>query len=282
MRIATIRHGGATTAAVVLDGDLVAPITGTTSALDVVGDTPDRIAEQLDAMRLALADVQLLAPIPNPVRNLFCTGWNYLAHFDEGRDRRPDRELPDVPAYFTKATTTVIGPTDDIPLHAALTEKLDWEAELAVVIGVGGRDIPEAEALQHVFGYMVSNDVSARNLQRDHGGQWFKGKSLDGTCPTGPWIVTGDELGDPQTLEVSCAVDGETVQSSGTDRMIFPVARLISVLSQGLTLLPGDILLTGTPDGVGNSRTPPRYLAGGAVLTTTISGIGTITNRVGP
>jgi 2,4-diketo-3-deoxy-L-fuconate hydrolase len=282
MRVATIRHRGATIAAVVLDGDVVAPVSGTTSAADLVGDTLALTADRIGTERIALVDVELLAPIPHPVRNLFCTGWNYLSHFDEGRDRRPDRDLPDVPAYFTKATTTVIGPHAEIPLHAGLTEKLDWEAELAVVIGIGGRDIPESSALDHVFGYTVSNDVSARDLQRNHGGQWFKGKSLDGTCPMGPWIVTADEIGDPQTLEVSCAVDGETVQLSGTDRMIFPVARLISVLSQGLTLLPGDILLTGTPEGVGNSRTPPRYLGAGAVLATTITGIGTLTNRVAP
>jgi 2-keto-4-pentenoate hydratase/2-oxohepta-3-ene-1,7-dioic acid hydratase in catechol pathway len=231
---------------------------------------------------LPLGDLQLLAPL-TPRRNLLCIGWNYRAHFEEGKGMRGAKgpeAPPEHPTLFTKASGAAAGPTDDIPLHEGVTAKLDWEAELAVVIGRRGVDIAEADALDHVFGYMAANDVSARDLQHRHGGQWFKGKSLDRCCPLGPWVVTRDEIPDPQTLDVTCRVNGVVKQSANTQQQMFGVARLISILSQGMTLMPGDVILTGTPEGVGNSRTPPEYLAHGDVMETEIAGIGVLRNRI--
>lgn len=228
----------------------------------------------------SLGELTLRAPIPEPRRNVFCVGWNYLPHFEEG-NRDGDRELPDHPTFFTKASTTVIGSGEEIPLDPAFTEKLDYEAELAVVIGRSGRNIPAGEALDHVFGYAAANDVSARDAQKRHGGQWFKGKSMDGGCPIGPWIVPPDEIPDPQDLSIRSHVNGVEKQSSSTRSMYFPVVRIIEELSLGMTLLPGDIILTGTPEGVGVWREPPEFLGPGDEVTVTISGIGELVNRVG-
>jgi 2-keto-4-pentenoate hydratase/2-oxohepta-3-ene-1,7-dioic acid hydratase in catechol pathway len=230
----------------------------------------------------AVAEVELRAPIPHPRRNVFCMGWNYQTHFEEGLGRRGDRQedLPEYPTFFDKPTTTVIGPYDDIPFDPNFSEKMDYEAELAVVIGRAGRSIPATEALDHVFGYTLADDVTARDVQRRHGGQWLKGKGMDGSCPLGPWIVTADEIRDPQDLPVQCHVNGVQKQDSNTRFMVFPVARLIAELSLAMTLLPGDILLTGTPEGVGYARTPPEYLSPGDEVKVTIPDIGSITNRV--
>jgi 2,4-didehydro-3-deoxy-L-rhamnonate hydrolase len=230
-----------------------------------------------------LDPTRLAAPIEPVQRNVFCVGWNYLAHLEEGKGFRGSaaaQDIPERPAFFTKATRAVIVPFDSIDAHAAITETLDWEVELAVVIGRDGRDISEADAPGHVLGYTVANDVSARNVQRGHGGQWFRGKSLDATCPVGPWIVTPDELGDLASLGIRCRVNGEEVQSAVLGDMHFAVPALISELSRGLTLLAGDVILTGTPPGVGFARTPPRYLAAGDVVESEIDGIGTIRNEV--
>jgi 2-keto-4-pentenoate hydratase/2-oxohepta-3-ene-1,7-dioic acid hydratase in catechol pathway len=229
-----------------------------------------------------IGEVKLEAPIPDPRRNLFCVGWNYLPHFDEGRGRRQDQEqdLPEYPTFFTKATTTVAGPENDIPFDAAFSEKIDYEAELAVVIGRQGRSIPVEEAMDYVFGYMAANDVTARDVQRRHGGQWFKGKSMDHSCPMGPWIIVAEEVSDPQNLAMQCHVNGVEKQSSSTKHMYFSVAELISELSLGMTLLPGDILLTGTPEGVGQWREPPEFLSPGDEVTVAVSGIGKLTNKV--
>jgi 2,4-didehydro-3-deoxy-L-rhamnonate hydrolase len=229
-----------------------------------------------------VSEVELRAPIPSPRRNVFCMGWNYLTHFEEGQGRRGDEqeELPEYPTFFDKPTTAVIGPYDGIPFDPDFSEKMDYEAELAVVIGRGGRSIPAAEAMDHIFGYTLANDVTARDVQRRHGGQWLKGKGMDGSCPLGPWIVTADEIADPQDLPVHCDVNGVRKQDSNTRFMVFPIARLIEELSLAMTLLPGDILLTGTPEGVGYARTPPEYLSPGDEVTVTIPDIGRITNRV--
>ncbi len=229
-----------------------------------------------------LASVRLLAPIPRPRRNVFCVGWNYVEHFREGESIRATRQdLPAHPTFFTKTVTAVNGPYDRIPLHAEVTQKLDWEVELGVIIGRGGRDITEANAMKHVFGYTVVNDVSAREVQRQHGQQWFKGKSLDGLCPMGPWIVTADELKDPADLRVTTRVNGAVKQDSSTRHMYFKIPRIIAELSAGLTLEPGDVISTGTPEGVGQARTPPEFLKAGDVLETEIAGIGMLRNRIG-
>ena len=230
----------------------------------------------------AIAEVELRAPIPHPRRNVFCMGWNYLTHFEEGQGKRGDQqeELPEYPTFFDKPTTTVIGPRDDIPFDPAFSEKIDYEAELAIVIGRAGRSIHAAEATDHIFGYTLANDVTARDVQRRHGGQWLKGKGMDGSCPIGPWILTSDEIPDPQDLPLLCHVNGVQKQNSNTRFMVFSIATLIEELSLAMTLLPGDILLTGTPEGVGYARNPPEYLRPGDEVTVTIPAIGSISNRV--
>ncbi len=230
---------------------------------------------------LPLASVRLMAPLPEPRRNIFCIGMNYRAHAAESlRAKGLPVKMPEVPVFFTKATTTVNGPYDDIPFDAGVSAQIDWEVELGVVIGRKGKNIPREQAMDYVFGYTVINDVSARDLQNSHGGQFFKGKSLDGACPMGPWIVTKDEVPDPHALRLCCRVNGVTKQDSHTGDMIFDIPTLIAWLSRGLTLLPGDVIATGTPSGVGFARTPPEFLRPGDVVECEVEGIGTLRNRV--
>ena len=220
------------------------------------------------------------APIPRPPKNVFCVGRNYASHAQESAlARGTEVKLPEVPMFFTKAPTTVIGPYDTIPWDRTTTQQVDWEAELGVIIGVAGCNISRARALEHVFGYTIVNDVTARDLQQRHG-QFFKGKSLDGFCPIGPCVVTADEFGDPHAKAVGLRVNGVAKQQGNTRDMIFPIDVLIESLSHGLTLEPGDILATGTPDGVGFARTPPEFLGDGDVMDTDVEGIGTMRNRV--
>jgi 2-keto-4-pentenoate hydratase/2-oxohepta-3-ene-1,7-dioic acid hydratase in catechol pathway len=228
-----------------------------------------------------LADVKLLAPIPRPTKNVFCVGWNYLPHFEEGAKKlHDDRKLPDHPVFFSKVPTTVNGPYDSIPFDPAISTSLDWEVELGVIMGPGGKNIAEADAMRHVWGYTVINDLSWRDVQRRHGGQWHKGKSLDGTCPMGPCIVTADAL-QWDALRVTCKVNGAVKQDSNTRHLFFKLPRLIAELSAGMTLEPGDIISTGTPEGVGYARTPPEFLALGDLLETEVEGIGVLRNPVG-
>ena len=220
------------------------------------------------------------APIPRPGKNVFCLGRNYVAHAEEAaRARGQEVKIPTIPVIFTKAPTTVTGPFDDILVDRAVTQQVDWEVELGAIIGKTGRNIPKSDALSHVFGYTVINDVSARDLQQQHM-QWFKGKSLDGFCPMGPLVVTADEFGDPQTKQLQLRVNGVTKQDASTAKMIFAVDVIIEWLSKGLTLEAGDIIATGTPEGVGMGRTPQEFLANGDVLETEVEGIGTLRNRI--
>jgi 2-keto-4-pentenoate hydratase/2-oxohepta-3-ene-1,7-dioic acid hydratase in catechol pathway len=181
--------------------------------------------------------------------------------------------------FFSKAPTAVNGPFDVVPFDASISTSLDWEVELGVIIGKGGKNISEADAMSHIFGYTVVNDVTWRDLQRRHGGQWHKGKSLDGTCPMGPCIVTADSI-DPTNLRVTCRVSGVVKQDSSTRYLYFKIPRLIQELSLGMTLEPGDILSTGTPEGVGFARTPPEFLKPGDLLETEIEGIGVMRNPI--
>ncbi len=235
-------------------------------------------AQALARASMPLADARLLAPIPRPPRNIVCVGLNYAAHAAESRSTQG---VPEHPVYFAKPSSTVIGPEAEVPLHAHVSRRVDWEVELVVVIGGGGRDIAEDAALERVFGYTVGNDITARDLQKRHQ-QWYKGKGLDGFCPLGPYIVTRDELPDPQDLHISLRVNGETKQDAHTGDMLFGVAKLVAVLSLGMTLLPGDLLMTGTPAGVGFARTPPEYLQAGDVIEAEIDGIGLLRNRMAP
>jgi len=229
----------------------------------------------------AIDQVRLLAPIPNPTRNVYAVGWNYLEHFKEGEAMRlKQADLPEHPVFFTKGVHTVNGPYDPIPFDARVSDKIDWEGELAVIIGKKGKNIPEAEAMSHVFGYAVINDTTARDVQqKKHGGQWFKGKSLDGHGPIGPWIIPANEL-DPAKLHLITRVNGVVKQDASTEQMYFKVPRIISELSLGLTLEPGDIIATGTPPGVGGARNPPEFLKPGDVMETEIVEIGLIRNVI--
>lgn len=255
------------------------------SMLDLIARW-DQLRDEIshvDGPRTPLDHAVLLPPIPQPPRNLFCVGWNYPAHFDEGRDgsSRTVEEYPKHPTFFTKATTTVLGPHAPIPLHGRISAELDWEVELGVVVAEGGRDMTDVSARQAIFGYFVANDVSARDVQFRHGGQWFKGKSLDGTCPIGPWIVTADEIDLDEPLEITCRVNGAVKQRALISDMAFPVPEILRRLSEGMTLIPGDLILTGTPPGVGFSREPSEFLREGDVVESEIEGIGLLRNRVG-
>jgi 2-keto-4-pentenoate hydratase/2-oxohepta-3-ene-1,7-dioic acid hydratase in catechol pathway len=300
MRLATAAtERGGVSAAVLADGRLVdlaaaaaqaggchpALAAGTLQALIAAGPAALADARALlagasagrhDAAILP-AGTALLAPLPRPAKNVFCVGRNYAEHIAEGaRAQNTQIAATEVPVFFTKPPTAVIGPGADIPIFAHVSEKIDYEVELAVVIGTAGRDIPPERALQHVFGYTILNDVTARDLQRRHGGQWFKGKGLDGSAP----MVTADAFGDPAACALRLSVNGELRQDGRTADMIFDIPTLIAALSAGLTLEPGDIIATGTPSGVGYAMDPPRYLRDGDSVACEIDGIGRLVNRV--
>ena len=231
---------------------------------------------------IPLSQVQKLAPIPVLLRNAFCVGRNYVDHIKEGvtaRAMKWDEKLPEAPQFFTKATHSVIGPGAEVRLDTKLTQKLDYEVELAVVIGKTGRDICVENAYDFVFGYTVANDVTARDLQRRHE-QWFKGKSLDTTLPLGPCIVNRDAIGDPRSLELSMSVNGQERQRARVEQMIFNIPTIIAQLSAGMTLEPGDIIATGTPSGVGFAMTPPQFLHDGDEMLARIDRIGELRNRI--
>jgi len=228
---------------------------------------------------LPLAEARLLAPLPRPRRNLWCVGRNYHAHAKElsasvfkDNDANPESW----PIVFTKVPECVVGPHDEVLLPAGVSSQIDYEAELAVVIGKGGKNIPRARALEHVFGYTVVNDVTARDVQMRHQ-QWDMGKSFDTFCPMGPWIATADEFDGTRT-RVRCWVNGELRQDGPTENMIFDIPFLIETISRGITLYPGDVIATGTPAGVGMGMQPPRYLAAGDVVRVEVEGLGVIEN----
>ena len=227
------------------------------------------------------AETPLLAPIPRPLKNVFCVGRNYVDHIAEGARAQNRRvEVTEVPVFFTKPPTAMIGTAADIPYWPHLSNSTDYEVELAVIIGKPGLNIRCKDAMDHVFGYTILNDITARDLQRRHGGQYFKGKGLDGSCPMGPVVVAKDALHDPHNIGLRSHVNGEVRQNSTTSAMIFDIPSLIASLSEGLTLEPGDILATGTPSGVGYAMTPPRFLTDGDRVTCEIDGIGQLVNTV--
>jgi len=227
-----------------------------------------------------LSTVKLQAPIPVPRKNVFCVGRNYKLHIDEGaRARGVPPSYPSVPEFFTKGSNTVIGHEAEIRLDSTVTQKLDYEVELAFVIGVECRDVSASDAGHVIFGYTVLNDVTARDLQMAHG-QWFKGKSLDTYCPIGPVIVTADEFGPPSGRALSLRVNGDLRQSSSTDDMLFDCAAIVESLSAGMTLMPGDIVTTGTPSGVGLGMSPQVWLQDGDVVEAEVEGIGILRNTV--
>lgn len=284
MRYTTCRYRGAERIGLV-EGDkvwLFGPDTGDMLALiqrlaDDLGANP-----RIDAS-VALAEVELLSPLRRFRRDILCTGWNYWEHFEESRGKREGQDVdrPAAPTFFTKGPDTAIGPTDAIAYDPHISAKWDYEVELGLVIGKTGRSIPRSDALSHVFGYFIANDVSQRDLQRRHGGQWLKGKSIDGTMPMGPVIVTPDELDLPQ-LRLQCSVNGQVLQDALVKQMAFPIEELIAELSFGMTLHAGDVLITGTPSGIGNAREPQIFLKEGDEVVSRCEGLGELRNMLAP
>jgi len=281
MKLAAIIHEGRTLPAVV-SGGRAHPLPGSPDApdsLDAIVADPERWLPWLEAYAaapgpgLALADVRLDAPLRRPAK-IVAVGLNYADHAAEG-----NVSLPAEPLVFTKFPSSIIGPREPITWDTALTDAVDYEAELAVVIGRRARNVSVDAALGHVFGYTCLNDISARDLQFGDG-QWVRGKSLDTFCPVGPWIVTAHEIPDPQSLAIECEVSGEVLQSASTADMIFGVADLIARLSRSFTLEPGDLIATGTPPGVGYFREPQRLLRNGDEVVVRIGGIGELRNPI--
>ena len=263
------------------DLGLVTPLDGFDDMVDLIrsGAIPAATGASIP-----LSQVEILAPIPRPPRNVFCVGKNYREHAkefaDSGFDASSKEVVPEAPVVFTKPPSAVIGPGIPIPAHLDPTGSTDYEGELAVVIGQGGRGIARADALSHVFGYTIVNDVTARTLQHTHR-QWVLGKGIDGFCPMGPAILTADEVPDPTLLRVVTHVNGEKRQDAPVADLIFDIPTLIETISRGITLEPGDVIATGTPVGVGIGFSPPRYLAAGDVVRVEVEGIGVLENPVG-
>ncbi|MBB6217211.1 2-keto-4-pentenoate hydratase/2-oxohepta-3-ene-1,7-dioic acid hydratase in catechol pathway [Anaerosolibacter carboniphilus] len=229
---------------------------------------------------IACSEVKIKAPIPYPRRNIFCLGKNYLDHAKEvGTVLGDQEEIPKAPIYFSKVAAPAIADGDFIDSHPGIAQKLDYEVELAVVIGKEGKNIPVEAAEEYIFGYTILNDVSERGLQKLHG-QWHKGKSLDTFCPMGPYLVHKSQIPFPVELEIACHVNGELRQHSNTRNLIFDIPQIIHDLSKGMTLKPGDIIATGTPAGVGMGFKPFKFLNPGDVVTCSIEKLGTLTNQV--
>jgi 2-keto-4-pentenoate hydratase/2-oxohepta-3-ene-1,7-dioic acid hydratase in catechol pathway len=284
MKLLMFRHDGGRRLGALRPGDEDEVVDLSAVAKDVLAviDAGERGLEQAQKAAksagrgLRLKDVTLLPPIENPRGNVIAIGRNYQKHAEETAgdgDVKP-------PTIFTKAITSITGPYDDIPIDAAVSEEIDWEVELGVVIGESGANIARSDAMKHVFGYFVLNDVSARDIQSGWGGQYFKGKSLDRSCPTGPWVVTKDDVPDPGNLGLRLTVNGVLKQEGSTRDMIHPVDSIIEWASKGMTLPSGTLIATGTPDGVGFARKPPEFLHPGDLMETEVSGIGLLRNRM--
>ncbi|MGO2579101.1 MAG: fumarylacetoacetate hydrolase family protein [Halomonas sp.] len=237
-------------------------------------------SEQFSQSNIELCETNILPPV-RVTKNIYCVGRNYRDHIIEGNiaNGRPANKFPEAIEFFSKPPTTVVGHGANICRHAKLTNSLDYEVELAIVIGKRGVNIKRADALDHVFGYTIINDITARDLQKRHG-QWLKGKSLDTTCPMGPVVVHHSVVDNPNQLNIGLAVNDEERQNESTSSMIFSIETIIEQLSAGLTLEPGDIIATGTPKGVGFAMSPPRCLEVGDVVSAWVEGIGTLTNKI--
>jgi 2-keto-4-pentenoate hydratase/2-oxohepta-3-ene-1,7-dioic acid hydratase in catechol pathway len=288
MRIATIEVNNASRVVIVDDAgenywdiaNLMPQFSG--DMLDLIKAMPEP-ASQLKPVGPGqpLAGIRLKAPLGRLDRNLFLVGKNYHEHAKEFSSSGFDSSaqvVPSAPNVFTKPASAIVGPHDDIDSHPEVTQQMDYEAELAVIIGKGGRGIRKEDAYSHIWGYTVVNDVTARDLQKLHG-QWFMGKSLDTFCPMGPWIVTADAI-DPTNTRVQCWVNDEPRQDANTADLIFDIPTLIATISAGIELKPGDVIVTGTPVGVGIGFKPPKFLKAGDVVRISIEGIGTIENTV--
>jgi 2-keto-4-pentenoate hydratase/2-oxohepta-3-ene-1,7-dioic acid hydratase in catechol pathway len=282
MRFATIEHQGKTiVASVDKAGEKATPV-----SVSDINDLFKGTAAKPTGPAIALSAVKLKAPVPLPLRNIMCVGKNYHEHakefsasgFDSSSTSAADA-IPTAPIIFTKVPQSVIGPDEPIRYPVGVSDQLDYEAELAVIIGKGGRGITKADALKHVWGYTIVNDVTARDLQGRHK-QWFLGKSMDTFAPMGPWCVSADEV-DLATAGIRCWVNGELRQNAKIVDLIFDIPTLIATISAGITLMPGDIIATGTPAGVGIGFKPPKFLKKGDVVAMEVDGIGRLSNPIG-
>ena len=286
MKLITYRQNGAEhVGALTADGGGVLPLPvpdmNTLIETMTLTDLRSAVTAAERGSALALSDVELLAPIPRPRQDVLCLGMNYLAHAEEAARYSADafrKERP-VAVYFSKRVSEAGKPDGVIPRHAGLTDRLDYEAELAVVLGRTARNVKAADAADCIFGYTVLNDVSARDLQTGHK-QWYFGKSLDGATPMGPVLVTADEIAYPPALEITCRVNGELRQQSNTSLLITSIGQILEELTAGMTLLPGTIIATGTPAGVGMGFDPPKFLQSGDVVECAIEGIGALRSTV--
>jgi 2,4-diketo-3-deoxy-L-fuconate hydrolase len=273
MKLVTYSMGsGAPKVGYIEDGEIQPLGDGSLLEHIVHGRSPDRRPSEAGET-VALEEASLHPPIARPEK-IVAIGLNYEDHAAE-----TGAEIPDKPVVFTKYPNTIIGPGAPIRIPP-ITEQVDYEAELAVIIGRRAKNVSEPEALDYVFGYTNANDVSARDLQFSEGGQWTRSKSIDTFLPLGPYVATRDEIPDPQDLFIRAILNGETVQDGTTSRMIFSVAELVSFLSQGMTLEPGDVIITGTPPGVGMARDPQLWMKPGDEVSIEIEGLGTLTNPV--
>lgn len=285
MRVLTVNDSGMLRAAILNDDDEVVLLDALEfpSVLDLIESGPvgwARLSDYATGTSVGtLGEVDLAPPIGRPPRNMFCVGINYRSHWDEGD--RAGMDAPQAPVFFTKPWTCLVPHGATVQIDPKATKKVDWEAEIAVVIGTGGRNIPVERGLDHVFGFVLANDISARDLQLGNGpsSQWFKGKSLDGFCPMGPYIVTRDAISDPGSIDVTLRVNGEVKQEFSTKQMIHSFSAIIAHLSLGMTLLPGDVILTGTGNGVGHWQKPPQFLGDGDVVEMTSNFLGRLSFR---
>lgn len=266
MRLATIRRAGGATQAARVEGDVLVPV----AARDAVTALVDGAPNDVDAEPIAVDEADVAPLVPRPAK-IICLGLNYETHIAEMGRQRPEH-----PTCFAKFAVALIGARDDIVLPAA-SSRPDYEAELAVVIGRAARHVDVAAAAAAIAGYTVANDVSMRDYQF-RTSQWLQGKTFEATTPLGPMLVTGDEVDEARDLAISCTVDGEPRQSARTSELVFPPAEIVAYLSRIMTLEPGDVILTGTPGGVGAASDPPRFLAPGQVVRTRVEGIGELIN----
>ncbi len=271
MKLVTFTHNGSTPSVGYVTQDAVIPVFGFASMTEAISAGLPAIRAARTGAPLPLSQVRLLAPIPRPPK-VICIGLNYRDHAIES-----GMAIPTIPVVFTKFPNAVVGPGDDVILPRN-TEKPDYEAEFAFILGKPGRHVTPENAMDYVFGYTIINDVSARDWQLQTS-QWVMGKTFDTFCPMGPWIVTADEIADPHNLRIGLRIDGQTVQDSSTKELIFRIPELVAHLSEVFTFEPGDVVSTGTPPGVGLGHKPPRWLKPGETMTVFIEGIGELTNR---
>lgn len=286
MRIGTINLDGAPRVGRV-EGEVIRILpSGSPDMVSLIREGSEAIEarfSQFDLQTVPLDAARLMAPIQRFSRDVLCTGWNYWDHFEESKGKREGQDVdrPRAPTFFTKSPHTVIGPNDDIGLDPHISAKWDFEAEVGIVIGRRCRSVSRDEAADVIFGYFLANDVSQRDLQRRHGGQWLKGKSIDGTMPMGPFIVTPDELDVPE-IRLTLSLNGEEMQNALVKQMAFDIPELIAELSFGMTLDAGDVIITGTPSGIGNAREPQVFLKAGDEMVVSATGLGQLRNRLVP